>query len=55
VGGVLGHHEPGTGDINFTKIYRKLAELGSLGRNADRTHDVGESERSFDVVSALSL
>jgi len=27
IGDVPGHHEPGTGEINFTNIYRKLAEL----------------------------
>jgi hydroxypyruvate isomerase len=31
IGDVPGHHEPGTGEINFTNIYRKLAELGYDG------------------------
>jgi hydroxypyruvate isomerase len=31
IGDVPGHHEPGTGEINFTNIYKKLAELGYDG------------------------
>jgi hydroxypyruvate isomerase len=31
VGDVPGHHEPGTGEINFTNIYKKLAEVGYDG------------------------
>jgi hydroxypyruvate isomerase len=31
VGDVPGHHEPGTGEINFTNVYKKLAELGYDG------------------------
>jgi hydroxypyruvate isomerase len=27
IGDVPGHHEPGTGEINFSNIYKKLAEL----------------------------
>jgi len=31
IGDVPGHHEPGTGEINFANIYKKLAELGYDG------------------------
>jgi hydroxypyruvate isomerase len=31
IGDVPGHHEPGTGEINFPNIYKKLAELGYDG------------------------
>ena len=31
IGDVPGHHEPGTGEINFTNIYRKLGEVGYDG------------------------
>ncbi|HUA45606.1 MAG TPA: TIM barrel protein [Solirubrobacteraceae bacterium] len=34
IGDVPGHHEPGTGEINFANIYIKLAELGYDGHVA---------------------
>ena len=44
---VPGRHEPGTGEINYTNIFRKLAEL-----NYDR-YAAMEFEPTGDVVSSL--
>ena len=44
---VPGRHEPGTGEINYTNIFRKLAEL-NYGRYAAM-----EFEPTGDVVSSL--
>jgi hydroxypyruvate isomerase len=39
---VPGRHEPGTGEINFANIYRKLAELNYKGMVAMEFHPTGE-------------
>jgi hydroxypyruvate isomerase len=44
---VPGRHEPGTGEINYTNIYRKLARLGYKGTIAMEFYPVG------DIVETL--
>ncbi len=39
---VPGRHEPGTGEINYANIYRKLAELNYKGMVAMEFHPTGE-------------
>src|ERR1039457_228267 len=39
---VLGRHEPGTGEINYANIYRKLAQLNYRGMVAMEFHPTGE-------------
>lgn len=39
---VPGRHEPGTGEINYANVYRKLAELNYKGMVAMEFHPTGE-------------
>ncbi len=39
---VPGRHEPGSGEINYTNIYRKLAQLGYKGTLAMEFYPVGD-------------
>ena len=44
---VPGRHEPGTGEINYLNIYRKLAELNYRGTIAMEFYPTG------DIVETL--
>jgi hydroxypyruvate isomerase len=44
---VPGRHEPGTGEINYLNIYRKLAQLGYKGTIAMEFYPTG------DIVDTL--
>jgi hydroxypyruvate isomerase len=49
VADVPGRHEPGTGEINYVNIYRKLAQLNYKRMVAMEFHPTG------DEISTLSL
>ena len=42
VADVPGRHEPGTGEINYANMYRKLAQLNYKGMVAMEFHPTGE-------------
>lgn len=47
---VPGRHEPGTGEINYTSIYRKLAQLKYSGYVAMEFEPTGDPVRSLRVA-----
>jgi hydroxypyruvate isomerase len=60
VADVPGRHEPGTGEINYASVYRKLAQLNYRGMVAMEFHPTGEpvaalrAAREFAAKSARS-
>jgi hydroxypyruvate isomerase len=55
VADVPGRHEPGTGEINYENIYRKLAELNYRGYTAMEFYPTGDPEAALrkERIAAL--
>ncbi len=52
---VPGRHEPGTGEINYPNIFRKLAELNYTGVVAMEFHPTGDAVLQLRVARDLAL
>jgi hydroxypyruvate isomerase len=52
---VPGRHEPGTGEINYQNIFRKLAELNYTGVVAMEFHPSGDPVRQLRAARDLAL
>ena len=55
VADVPGRHEPGTGEINYTNIYRKLAQLNYRYNVAMEFHPTGDPVATLRAAKALAL
>jgi hydroxypyruvate isomerase len=55
VADVPGRHEPGTGEINYQNIFRKLAELNYTGMVAMEFHPSGDPVRQLRAARDLAL
>jgi hydroxypyruvate isomerase len=55
VADVPGRHEPGTGEINYFNIYRKLAQLNYKRMVAMEFHPTGDSVSTLRAAKALAL
>jgi len=55
VADVPGRHEPGTGEINYTNIYRKLAQLNYRHNVAMEFHPTGDPVATLRAAKALAL
>jgi hydroxypyruvate isomerase len=60
VADVPGRHEPGSGEINYMNIYRRLAELNYQGRIAMEFYPTGEVVQSLrrareDAIRGLTV
>jgi len=54
VADVPGRHEPGTGEINYMNIYRKLAELNYRHTVAMEFHPTGDAVATLRVARVLA-
>jgi hydroxypyruvate isomerase len=52
---VPGRHEPGTGEINYQNIFRKLAELNYTGMAAMEFHPSGDPVTQLRVARDMAL
>lgn len=52
---VPGRHEPGTGEINYSNIFRKLAELNYQGTIAMEFHPSGDPVRQLAAARQMAL
>jgi hydroxypyruvate isomerase len=52
---VPGRHEPGTGEINYQNIFRKLAELQYTGMAAMEFHPSGDPVTQLRVARDMAL
>ena len=55
VADVPGRHEPGTGEINYTNIFRKLAQLNYRRTVAMEFHPTGDPVATLRAAKALAL
>ena len=55
VADVPGRHEPGTGEINYTSIYRKLAQLKYKHVVAMEFKPSGDPVNALRVAKAMAL
>jgi hydroxypyruvate isomerase len=55
VADVPGRHEPGTGEINYTNIFRKLAELNYTGMVAMEFHPSGDPVTQLRAAREMAL
>jgi hydroxypyruvate isomerase len=55
VADVPGRHEPGTGEINYANIYRKLAQLNYRHNVAMEFHPTGDPVAALRAAKALAL
>jgi hydroxypyruvate isomerase len=55
VADVPGRHEPGTGEINYTNIFRKLAELNYTGMVAMEFHPSGDPITQLRAAREMAL
>jgi hydroxypyruvate isomerase len=55
VADVPGRHEPGTGEINYTNIYRKLAQLNYKRMVAMEFHPTGDPVATLRAARAMAL
>ena len=55
VANVPGRHEPGTGEINYFNIYRKLAQLNYKRMVAMEFHPTGDPVATLRAAKALAL
>ena len=55
VADVPGRHEPGTGEINYVNIYRKLAQLNYKRTVAMEFHPTGDAVATLRAAKALAL
>jgi hydroxypyruvate isomerase len=55
VADVPGRHEPGTGEINYTNIYRKLVQLNYRHNVAMEFHPTGDPVATLHAAKALAL
>jgi len=52
---VPGRHEPGTGEINYLNIYRKLAELNYTGMVAMEFHPTGDPVQQLRTAREMAI
>jgi hydroxypyruvate isomerase len=52
---VPGRHEPGTGEINYQNIFRKLAELNYTGVLAMEFHPSGDPVAQLRAAREMAL
>jgi hydroxypyruvate isomerase len=55
VADVPGRHEPGTGEINYANIYRKLAQLNYRRTVAMEFHPIGEPVAALRMAKAMAV
>jgi hydroxypyruvate isomerase len=55
VADVPGRHEPGTGEINYTNVYRKLAQLNYKRMVAMEFHPTGDPVATLRAARAMAL
>ena len=55
VADVPGRHEPGTGEINYQNIFRKLAELNYAGMVAMEFHPSGDPVSQLRAARDMAL